>query len=324
MKNMTANDINTGLLEKTRFGNGYTCESVDEHFELIKSLVSDLEKKNEQLEKEVHQYKSDANLFQNKKDELANAILDAQNVKEQKLNEAKVEIGRELSEAKGRVKNANIEASRILSEAKDKAENIKSQAEKYNSELAKEANSEFDKKMGEAEARANKLIEDAKNEADKILHSAESETQQLIECAKDEARNITSTASAKAATVIEETERIEKVNEKMRLEMKDTVKSIIEPTINEFKDAILLLEQVQKDAVNLINNKLTKSNKEPKESKRQKQLVNSDLTTEQKEALENSQKVIQETQEFLNKTVVKSSDDPLASAKILMEQLEKS
>ena len=329
MTKFTANDINTGLLENARFG-GYTKESVDEQFELIQEFVRELENQNKELKTKAEQFESDAKLFQTKKDELATAILDAQNVKEQKINEAKIEIGRKLAEAEGRVKNANIEASKIKAEAESDAEEIRKKANEERDALISKANTlvekaqlDYDKKMGEAEAKANKLVEDAKTNGNEILHSAERESKQLIECAEAEAKNITSTASAKAATVIEETERIEKVNKQMRSEMKDTVKSIIEPTINEFKDAILLLEQVQKDAVGLIDNKFKNEPTEPVVPKSKQPAKSQDeLTPEQKEAIEASQKVVQETQEFLTQTVVKSSDDPLAGAKALMDQLE--
>lgn len=331
MTKFTANDINTGLLEIARFGGGYTKESVDEQFELIREFVLELENKAKELETKANKYKTEAELFQTKKDELATAILDAQNVKEQKINEAKAEIGRELAEAKGRVKNANIEASKILAKADSDASEILEKANAEKDKIAKEASEllekaqlDYDKKMGEAEAKANKLVEDAKTNGNEILHSAERESKQLIECAEAEAKNITSTASAKAATVIEETERIENVNKQLRSEMKDTVKSIIEPTINEFKDAILLLEQSQKDAVGLIDNKFkTEPDTSVVPTSNQSSTSQNELTPEQKEAIEASQKVVQETQEFLTQTVVKSSDDPLASAKALMDQLEK-
>lgn len=324
----TYQEINTNGLVQTKLGNGFTAESVEERFEIIRDYVKDLEDKLTKAEERADSNENDAGLFRTLRDELKTNIAKAETAYNDTVKEAKKDIGKRLAEAKKSVDNSKAEAENIISDANLEADAIRAKANESVVEANNEASRIIDKakaeaqsisskaelayntKLGEAKVNSDSIISNAKEEANTLLQTAEAESEQLLKKAREEADNITSTASTEAGKVIEQAKLLDKANKETRAKLINAINVSVNEAVTLFSDSNILLNQLKEDALGQLALDESEGETEKSEAQSESQAVihSEAMTPEQEKALQVSAETQNEMNQAIAEAVTRDND----------------
>lgn len=331
-----SNEVATNTLIK-KLG-GYTKESVENYIDLLRETISKLEDENATLSSDNKELTLKAQLFDDKRSELTDAIESANKAsvieKQKTRDEAKVlleDANNVLTSAKTKAEtildDARQEASDIVKAAVDRAlakekaaeDGIKKRIAEANKYIA-ETNETASHTISNANKESNEIISKAKTEANEILRTSETEATQALDVAKEEANKIISVAKEQAERVIEETQKIELTNN----QTKDNLTAILNITkqhlVNFESNMDKLLDRARLEFEKLENTVLMSFDDTQKDDAKQAPVFEIKKPTEQ-----TTVKKVDENKTVQPKVETLAEDQPkdqLAAAHALLDEIE--
>ena len=335
-----SNEVATNTLIK-KLG-GYTKESVEDYIDLLRETISKLEDENATLSSDNKELTLKAQLFDDKRSELTDAIESANKASVIEKQKAQYEAKVLLEDANNVLTSAKTKTETILDDARQEAfdivkdavysalakekaaeEGIKKRIAEANKYIA-ETNETASHTISNANKESNEIISKAKTEANKILRTSETEATQALDVAKEEANKIISVAKEQAERVIEETQKIELTNN----QTKDNLTALLNITkqhlVNFESNMDKLLDRARLEFEKLENTALMSFDDTQKDDAKQTPVLEIKNPTEQttvKKVDEN--KAVQPKVETLAEDQPKDQPkDQLASAHALLDEIE--
>lgn len=333
-----SNEVATNTLIG-KFG-GYTKESVEDYIDLLRETISKLEDENKSLSTDNKELALKAQLFDDKRSELTDAIESANKASAIEKQKAQTEAKTLLEDANSVLTSAKTKAETILDDARKEASNIVKAAVDRASAKEKSAEDGIKKRIAEANnyiaesnetashtisnanKEANEIISNAKSEANEILHTSEKEAAQALVVAKDEANKIIMVAKEQAERVIEETHKIELANN----QTKDNLTTILNTTkqhLANFKSNMdNVLDKARLEFETLENTALMSFDSERGQETGKKQVPVLDIKTPTEQHTAETVDENKPVQSETKTVIVDQPTDELAMAHALLDEIE--